>query len=112
MDRSYATEAAPATLQAAVIPGWVRAIHAFWGRYIVGWAKRSVPTAFLVGTAQKRLCPPYRLLKTATKNPSVPVRRGVISQPSGEASAAAAKASALSHSTEAVSSGGTTANSA
>ena len=48
---------------------------------------------------------------TLTKNPSVPVRRGVISQPSGEASAASAKASALSHSAVTVCAGGRTANS-
>ena len=40
-----------------------------------------------------------------------PVRRGVISQPSAERSAAFSKSSALSHSTLAVSCGGTTANS-
>src|SRR3954463_6519807 len=48
---------------------------------------------------------------TDTKNLSVPVRLGVISQPSGVSSAALAKSSALSHSTLAVCSGGTTENS-
>src|SRR3954454_16559927 len=48
---------------------------------------------------------------TDTKNPSVPVRRGVISHPSDDSSAAAAKSSALSHSTPAVCDGGTTENS-
>jgi hypothetical protein len=48
---------------------------------------------------------------TDTKNPSVPVRRGVISQPSGDFSAASANASALSQSTLAVCSGATSANS-
>src|SRR5262249_31680478 len=53
----------------------------------------------------------HAFLTTDTKNPSVPVRRGVISQPSSVRSAASAKASALSHSTLAVSSGDTTENS-
>ncbi len=50
-----------------------------------------------------------RRFKIATKNPSVPVRRGVISQPSGDCSAALANASALSPSAVTVSAGGTTA---
>ena len=44
----------------------------------------------------------HAFFSTDTKNPSVPVRRGVISQPSADCSAAAAKSSALSHSTLAV----------
>ena len=48
----------------------------------------------------------YAFFSTDTKNPSVPVRRGVISQPSGWRSAASANASALSHKTLAVCSGG------
>ena len=44
----------------------------------------------------------YAFFSTDTKNPSVPVRRGVISQPSSDFSAASAKASALSQRTVAV----------
>src|SRR5262249_34695521 len=64
------------------------------------------------GARRARLCPPYEtFFSTETKNPSVPVRRGVISQPSADCSAASANASALSQSTPAVCSGGTTVNS-
>ena len=45
----------------------------------------------------------HAFFSTETKNPSVPVRRGVISHPSGDFSAAFSKSSALSHSTLAVS---------
>ena len=45
----------------------------------------------------------HAFFSTETKNPSVPVRRGVISQPSGDLSAAFSKSSALSQSTLAVS---------
>src|SRR3954451_225575 len=48
----------------------------------------------------------HAFFSTDTKNPSVPVRRGVISQPSSERSAACSKSSALSQSTRAVSFGG------
>src|SRR3982075_4764833 len=51
------------------------------------------------------------LFSTDTKNPSVPVRRGVINSPSGDCSVAAANSSALSHSTVIVCDGGNTANS-
>src|SRR5437016_1741026 len=50
----------------------------------------------------------YCFFSTDTKNPSVPVRRGVISQPSADCLAAAANASALSHSMLAVCDGATT----
>src|ERR1700716_65626 len=53
----------------------------------------------------------HAFFNTLTKNPSVLVLRGVISQPSADSSAAAAKSSALSHSTPAVCCGGTTENS-
>ena len=61
-------------------------------------------------TSVLRIAQP-RFRMTDTKNPSVPVRRGVISQPSSERNAAATNSSALSQSTLAVSSGGTTENS-
>ena len=48
----------------------------------------------------------HAFFSTDTKNPSVPVRRGVISQPSADFSAAFSKSSALSQSTLAVSFGG------
>ena len=48
----------------------------------------------------------HAFFSTETKNPSVPVRRGVISQPSADLSAAFSKSSALSQSTLAVSFGG------
>src|SRR6266700_4542216 len=54
---------------------------------------------------------PHAFFSTDTKNPSVPVRRGVIKSPSADCSVAAAKSSALSHSTVVVCDGGTTANS-
>src|SRR5690349_2843552 len=65
--------------------------------------------AFAGATRVSAAHQPFR--NTLTKNPSVPVRRGVISQPSSERSAACAKSSALSQSTLTVSSGGTTENS-
>ena len=54
---------------------------------------------------------PACLFSTDTKNPSVPVRRGVISRPSADCSVAAANSSALSQSTVTVCAGGTTAKS-
>src|SRR5258708_39194392 len=51
------------------------------------------------------------LFSTDTKNPSVPVRRGVISQPSGACCVAAANSSGFSHNTVMVGDGGTTAHS-
>ena len=54
----------------------------------------------------------YRLLSTDTKNPSVPVRRGVISQPSGDCSAALARRRRpCPRARRRSASGGTTANS-
>ena len=52
-----------------------------------------------------------RFAITDTKNPSVPVRRGVISSPSGVWIVAARKSSALSHNAAAVWAGGITVNS-
>ena len=46
-----------------------------------------------------------------TKNPSVPVRRGVISKPSGDCRTAPANSLALSPNTVTVSAGGTSVNS-
>src|SRR5215475_14885090 len=96
MDRTYATTVTPATLRAArcrLIP----TIHAFWATH-----EGAVRTEFSGFHAFRR--------RIDTKNPSVPVRRGVISQPSGDWSAEAPKTPALSPSAEALCSGGTTEN--
>ena len=86
-----------------------------WIENFVGWAKRSVPhhsrhrsrdrwwARFALPTLRLR---DHAFFSTDTKNPSVPVRRGVISQPSADFSAAFSKSSALSQSTLAVSFGG------
>ena len=58
-------------------------------------------------TSGRRLCSFQHRL---TKNPSVPVRRGVISSPHPTGMRAARKSSALSHSTDAVCAGGVTVN--
>jgi hypothetical protein len=110
--------------------GLVPAIHVLkWADRRVGKANGSrecapdgVPTMEAAhrrwwARREGRLCPPYDfrqfacLLSTDTKNPSVPVRRGVISRPSGDCRVAATKSSALSHSTAAVCAEGTTVNS-
>ena len=93
----------PCTVMAGLDP----AIHAFWAH---NWGRHSGAPKGEAGIGIRVGCGPPRndgylvqlFFNTDTKNPSVPVRRGVISQPSGVWSAALAKSSALSQSAVAV----------